>query len=314
VYELWERCGSARQVVAELAGEGQLLPRRRVGERRVRWEPADFGAVHDLLTNPAYAGAFVFGRNRQKTSVGADGQVKVSTIKLEMDDWRVCIQEHHPGYVTWDRYLETRARLRANARPRGEGGGAAREGSALLQGLLRCGKCGRRTTVAYSGSNGRTARYLCSRTHQQQGTRRPCQSVGGLRLDRTVSDAFLEAVTPAGVDATARAIDDLQAEHEERVRVQRLALERAEFEAARRQRQFDACEPENRLVARSLESALEQALTHAERERRALTCPIPSSGRRAQRSRSSPGPLRFRRCRAAAPRIVHRRDPQGQHR
>ena len=270
VYELWERCGSARQVVAELAGEGQLLPRRTVGERRVRWEPADFGAVHDLLTNPAYAGAFVFGRNHQQKTVTADGHVKISTIKLKIEDWQVCIPEHHPGYRTWDQYLATQARLRANARPRGEGGGAAREGSALLQGLLRCGKCGRRMMVAYSGTNGRTARYLCSRTHQQQGTRHPCQSVGGLRLDRTVSDAFLEAVTPAGVDATARAIEDLQADHEERVRLQAIAVERAEYEATRRQRQFDACEPENRLVARSLESALEQALALAERERRAL--------------------------------------------
>lgn len=271
VYELWERCGSARQVVAELAGEGQRLPRRTVGERVVRWEPADFGAVHDLLTNPAYAGAFVFGRSRQQKTVVADGQVKVSTVKLDIDDWAVCIPEHHPGYVTWDQYLATQTRLRANARPRGQGGGAAREGGALLQGLVRCGKCGRRMMVAYSGTNGRTPRYLCSRTHQLQGTGRPCQSVGGLRLDRTVSDAFLQVVTPAGVDATVGALASLQADHEDRIRLQRLALERAEFEAARRQRQYDACEPENRLVARTLESALEQALADAERERRALT-------------------------------------------
>ena len=270
VYDLWERCGSARQVVAELAGEGVLLPRRNVGERRIRWEPADFGAVHDLLTNPTYAGAFVFGRNRQEKTVERDGQVKISTVKVAMEDWAVCIPEHHPGYVSWDQYLATQDRLRANARPRGQGGGAAREGSALLQGLLRCGKCGRRMMVAYSGTNGRTARYLCSRTHQQQGTRRPCQSVGGLRLDRTVKGAFLDAVTPAGVEATARAIEHLQADHEERARLQGLALERAEFEAERRRRQFDACEPENRLVGRSLEGALEQALAIAEGERRAL--------------------------------------------
>jgi hypothetical protein len=182
--------------------------------------------------------------------------------------------------VTWDQYLATQTRLRANARPRGQGGGAAREGSALLQGLLRCGKCGRRMMVAYSGTNERTPRYLCSRTHQLQGTARPCQSVGGLRLDRTVSDAFLEAVTPAGVDATVGALESLQADHEERARLQRLALERADYEAAQRQRQFDACEPENRLVARTLETTLEQALAQAQRERRALTeldCHRPAS-------------------------------------
>jgi DNA invertase Pin-like site-specific DNA recombinase len=270
VYELWQRCGSARQVVSELAGEGQLLPRRTVGERRVRWEPADFGAVHDFLTNPSYAGAFVYGRSRQRKTVTPDGIVKTSTVQVASDEWEVCIRDHHPGYVTWAQYEATLARLRANTRPRGEGGGAAREGSALLQGLLRCGKCGRRMMVAYSGTNGRTARYLCSRTHQLQGTRRPCQSIGGLRLDRTVAAAFLDAVTPAGVDATASAIEHLHRDHQERVRLQRLALERAEFEAARRQRQYDACEPENRLVARTLERALEEALALAEHERRAL--------------------------------------------
>ena len=290
VYELWDRCGSARQVVAELAGEGQLLPRRTVGERRVRWEPADFGAVHDFLTNPAYAGAFVYGRSRTVKTVGVDGQVKVSTAKVAMDDWAVCIPEHHPGYVTWEGYLATQKRLRANARPRGQGGGAAREGGALLQGLVRCGKCGRKMMVAYSGTNGRTHRYLCSRTHQMQATRRPCQSVGGLRLDRTVTDAFLAAVTPAGVEATAAAVEQLEADYQERVRLQQLALERADFEATRRQRQFDACEPENRLVARTLEQALEEALAESQRQRRALAelehrrpAPLSETERRALR-------------------------------
>ena len=105
--------------------------------------------------------------------------------------------------------------------------------------------------VNYSGKNGRTHTYLCSRTHHTQTTRRPCQSIGGLRFDRTVTDAFLQAVTPAAVDATAAAVDQLEAEHAERRRLQLLAVERAEYEAERRRRQFDACEPENRLVART---------------------------------------------------------------
>jgi excisionase family DNA binding protein len=140
-----------------------------------------------------------------------------------------------------------------------------------LQGLLRCGKCGRKMMVSYSGKNGRTHTYLCSRTHQTQATRRPCQSIGGLRFDRTVTDAFLQAVTPAGVDATAAAVDQLQADHAERRRLQLLALERAEYEAERRRRQFDACEPENRLVARSLERAYERSLTDVDRQRLAVT-------------------------------------------
>lgn len=160
--------------------------------------------------------------------------------------------------------------MRANSLSVGRGGGAAREGSALLQGLVRCGKCGRKMMVHYSGRNGSLHRYACSRTYLAQGTRRPCQSIGGRRLDSTVVEAFLQAVNPASVQATAHAIDRLQAEHDERVRLARLALERAEFEAGQRQRQFDACEPENRLVARTLEAALEQALAEVDQRRRAL--------------------------------------------
>jgi excisionase family DNA binding protein len=270
VFELWRRVGSARQVVAELVTEGQKLPRRRVGERRVRWARASYAAVHDFLTNPAYAGAFVFGRTRQQKRLDADGGIKRETLELPLEEWSVCLPEHHPGYVSWDEYLATRERLRANVRPRGEGGGAAREGQALLQGLARCGRCGRRMQVAYSGNGGRVVRYACVRGHQLHATERACQSLGGLRVDRAVAEAFLEAVTPAGVRASAGAIEELERQHVERLRGQRLAVERAEFEAERVRRQFDACEPEHRLVARTLEQRLEQALADVERERRQL--------------------------------------------
>ena len=162
--------------------------------------------------------------------------------------------------MSWDEYLATRARLRANVRPRGEGGGAAGNGSALLQGLVRCGRCGRRMQVAYSGTNGNVPRYLCSVGHVMHATGRICGSLGGTRLDNAVADAFLEAVTPAAVAATAGAIGELTDQHEARLAGQRLALERAQFEADRARRQFDACEPEHRLVARTLERALEDAL------------------------------------------------------
>lgn len=281
VFDLWDRCGSGRQVVAELAAEGQRLPRRRITERRIRWEPPDYGAVHEILTNPSYAGAYAYGRHQQVKTVDAEGRVKISQVKTPIGQWRVLITDHHPGYVTWEQYLQTQARLLANARPRGEGGGAAREGSALLQGLVRCGKCGRKMTVKYSGPNGRTHTYLCAHTYHLQATSGICQTIGGLRFDRTVVDAFLDAVTPAGVDATAAAVDQLAADHAERRRLQLLAVERVEYEAERRRRQFDACEPENRLVARSLEHAYEQALAEVEHQRLAL----------AELDRHRPAPL-----------------------
>jgi DNA invertase Pin-like site-specific DNA recombinase len=270
VFELWRRCGSARQIVGELVAEDQLLPRRRPGEQRVRWARASYPAVHDLLTNPAYAGAFVFGRTRTEKTLGGDGHVRCQRRELPLEEWSVCIRDHHPGYVSWNEYQDTRARLRANVRPRGEGGGAAREGAGLLQGMLRCGRCGRRMQVAYSGTGGKIPRYTCARGRDFHVTGGMCQSLGGVRLDRAVTQAFLEAVTPAGVSACAAAITEIEDRHAERVAGRRLAVERAVFEAERRQRQYDACEPENRLVARTLEARLEEALMSLEHERRAL--------------------------------------------
>ena len=267
VFVLWRQLGSARQVVMELIVDGQKLPRRTVGQRRIRWARPSYGAVHDFLTNPAYAGTFAFGKKRQEKRLDAEGRIRIKTIELPVEEWSVCLPEHHPGYVSWDEYLATRARLRANVRPRGEGGGAAGNGRGLLQGLVCCGRCGRRMQVAYSGTNGNVPRYLCSVGHVMHATGRICGSLGGTRLDNAVADAFLEAVTPAAVAATAGAIGELTDQHEARLSGQRLALERAQFEADRARRQFDACEPEHRLVARTLERTLEDALAAVERER-----------------------------------------------
>jgi DNA invertase Pin-like site-specific DNA recombinase len=271
VFCLWRRLGSARQVVTELVGEGQRLPRRTVGQRRVRWVRPSYGAVHDFLTNPVYAGAFVFGRTRTEKYLADDGRVRRRTVQVPLEQWSVCIPDHHPGYVSWDQYLAGRERLRANVIRRGEGGGAAREGTALLQGLVRCGRCGRRMQVAYSGTHGRVPRYACVRAHHLHGVNHACQSLGGVRLEKAIVAAFLEAVTPAGIRACAQAVEELERAHQERIAGQRLAVERAQFEADRAQRQYDACEPENRLVARTLEGRFETALGELETERRKHT-------------------------------------------
>jgi excisionase family DNA binding protein len=270
VFGLWRELGSARQVAMELVAEGQQLPRRTVGERRIRWARATYGAVHDFLTNPAYAGAFVYGRQRTEKRLDEQGRVRARRVEVPIEEWSVCLPDHHPGYVSWDEYLGTRRRLRANVRPRGEGGGAAREGAALLQGLVRCGRCGRRMQVAYSGTGGKVVRYACVRGRDMHQTGAACQSLGGGRLDKAVAEAFLEAAAPAGIAATTTAVRELEERHMARLDGQRLAVERAGYEADRARRKFDACEPENRLVGRTLERALEDALGELERERSKL--------------------------------------------
>ena len=293
VFELWRRAGSARQVVGELIADGQLLPRRATAEQRVRWARASYGAVHKLLTNPVYAGAFVYGRSRTEKRVDTNGQLRVKTVQVPLEEWSVCLPEHHPGYVTWQEYLANRERLHANVRPRGEGGGAAREGGALLQGLLRCGRCGRRMRVAYSGEGGRCVRYACLTGFSHHGTEGTCQSLGGGRLDQAIAAAFLDAVTPAGLAASTGAIAELTEQHDARLAGQRLALERARFEAERARRQFDACEPEHRLVARTLEQRLEETLATVQREQRTLA---------DARTREASAALRPRAPRAQDPR------------
>jgi hypothetical protein len=167
------------------------------------------------------------------------------------EEWHVFLVDHHPGYITFERYEANLAQMRANWSVASDGSGAAREGNALLQGLVRCGRCARKMQVSYSGRS-RVPKYSCTRGQQFYGAPR-CQSVGGRRAEQVVLDAAFRALEPASIDATLRAIEDLQATHQASVRSAELELERARYEADRARRQFDECEPENRLVARTLE-------------------------------------------------------------
>jgi DNA invertase Pin-like site-specific DNA recombinase len=268
VFGYFEALSSARQVMLRLLAEDRKLPRRATSDRHVRWAQPTYKAIHDILTNPCYAGAYTYGRKRVERLV-KDGQVRERIRRASREEWHVCIPEHHAGYITFERYLANQERLRANWRPpRGEGGGAAREGRALLQGLLRCGRCGRVMQVGYSGKT-LVPNYSCVRGNQLYGTGR-CQSVGGRRIERVVLDQVFEALRPAGIEATLRAIEHAGGDYQARVRSVELELERAQIHAERARRQFDACEPENRLVARTLEREWEQRLTQAHHAERAL--------------------------------------------
>ena len=267
VYALFAQLGSARQVMMSLREQGLLLPRRKAGARRITWAGASYPAVHDFLTNPAYAGAYVFGRTRTEKRLDASGKVISTERMLPREEWEVLITGHHPGYVDWDTWQDVQARLRANFKPpRGDGGGAARRGSALLSGLVRCGLCGRMMQVGYSGHGGDAPRYLCGRGTQLYGTP-PCQSIGGFYLHRAVLDQLFQVLEPASLEATARAMADAGQRHRDQVAAFELALERARFEADRAMRKHDEVEPGNRLVARTLEARLEERLAavhHAE--------------------------------------------------
>lgn len=262
VFRRFDELGSARQALISMREDHLLLPRRRNGSKQITWAEATYPAVHDFLTNPAYAGAFVFGRTRTEKRVDpTTGQITATDRLVPRDQWEVLIPDHHPGFITWEKYESNTARLRDNWRaPREQPGGAVREGRALLQGLLRCGRCGRIMQTGYSGMKGNCPRYVCARAKQLYAGDRVCQSIGGIKLEKTVLAELFAVLQPAALSATAQALAQADEHHREHLAVFELGVERARFEAERALRQFNNVEPENRLVARTLEKKLEDKL------------------------------------------------------
>jgi hypothetical protein len=155
-----------------------LQPTAYLRGEEITWVEPTYHAVHNVLTHPAYAGAYVFGKTRQRRSVSEGGQLRTSRHKLPQGEWEVLIKEHHRGFIDWDTYQANQARIGANTRPRAHepGTGAVREGCALLQGLATCGTCGRKLAVYYDGPSKSTPGYYCTGTGQLvegRGTRQP---------------------------------------------------------------------------------------------------------------------------------------------
>jgi len=258
VFRRFDRLGSARQVVVSLRADGLRLPRRDIRTGKITWAQAGYPAVHDILIHPGYAGAFAYGRSKTEKHLDAGGTVITRQRRLPRDQWAVMIPGHHPGYISLETYDANIARLAANAPPpAGGAGGAAREGAAWLQGLLRCGRCGRLMQVNYHSSG--SPAYRCGRANQMYGAR-SCQWIGGRRLHETVLDELLAVLAPACLAATIQAMSDAEAQFRQNLAVFERAAERARYEASRALRQYDNVEPENRLVARTLEAALEDKL------------------------------------------------------
>jgi hypothetical protein len=222
-----------------------------------------------MLRNPIYTGAFVFGRSETRRELNPETQKVVVRrgLRQPMEKWPVLIRDHHLAYVSFEKYLDNQRRLRGNsvmgfATDDGEQG-AAREGRALLQGLLRCGHCGRRMYVNYGGNRARrTLQYRCS-SNKFPGTPE-CQLVGGKRIEAVVTEAFLLATQAAGADAAQLAGDQLRQDVEAAERAWRLRIEKAEYEAQRAERQYMAVEPENRTVVRELERRWNERLQEVE--------------------------------------------------
>ncbi len=263
VFERFAEFGSARRVWLWFRSEGlsfplQTMPAGMPGP--IRWVTPTYHALHQILTNPVYAGAYTYGKTKYERYIDGNGAVRKRIRHLPMDQWSVLIQDHHPGFIDWVTFQANQARLDSNTRPKPhQAGGAVREGSALLQSLATCGHCGRRLHVHYRGRNSAPG-YHCAGKDLVNGRGVYCLNVGGMVIEQAVANAFLEAVTPAAVEATMLSVQQLQANHDAALSQWRLEVERTRYEAERAERRYRAVEPENRLVARGLETEWENRL------------------------------------------------------
>jgi DNA invertase Pin-like site-specific DNA recombinase len=260
VFQRFAELGSARQVWLWFRAQKLSFPWQRFHGCAIEWITPTYTAIHHVLTNPVYAGAYAYGKSRHERYIDPAGRVRKRVRHLPRDEWAVLIREHHQGFIDWETFEANQARLASNTRPRPhQAGGAVREGAALLQGLATCGRCGRRLKVHYQG---RTASpgYHCPGHTLVNGRGTYCMRVGARLIDHTVADAVLRALTPAAIEAAVRATEMLAGDHDGALKQWRLEVERARYEAERAERRYRAVEPENRLVARGLESEWERCL------------------------------------------------------
>jgi Recombinase/Recombinase zinc beta ribbon domain len=266
VFDKFAELGPVTKVHSYLVAHGIRVGMRAYrgpGRGKLVWRPARRSTLYELLKHPAYAGAYVYGRCPSDPTRRVAGRPKSGRHTVAPEEWTCLLKDRIPAYITWEQYEANRRRLRENDL----GGGTSRtphgRGPTLLNGLLTCGRCGQ-PMAARNSRPGADPRYACDVMKQEYGGP-PCQGTGTVAIDRRIEELILRAVEPASLELSLRAAERVEQDRERLHRHWRQTLERAEFEAGRARRQYDAVDPENRLVARELERQWEQRL--AERRR-----------------------------------------------
>jgi DNA invertase Pin-like site-specific DNA recombinase len=260
VFDRFAEMGSARRVWLWFCSQGLRFPLQSNTLQDIRWVTPTYTKIHQVLTNPFYAGVYVYGRTQQVSYIDEIGRVRKRVKARARSDWPVFIPDHHQGFIDLETFEANQKRLAQNTRPRPhQSGGAVREGSALLQGIVACGSCGRRLKVHYRGRYSAPG-YHCAGKTIVNGRGEYCLNVGGCQVDAAVAAAFLEALAPAGLEASLKAAEQLETDHETTLDQFRRDVERARYGAQRSERRYRAVDPDNRLVARGLEAEWENAL------------------------------------------------------
>jgi len=259
IFAQFERLGTATAVLRFFNDHGLKIPRRRWhadSGAEIVWMRPSYQAIYTVLQNPTYAGAYVYGQRGRDPSgslaLGDPGPRK----RFALDQAEVLLRDHHAAFISWERYLTNRAALRDNSTQFRPSRGAPQRGGGLLQGLVVCGRCGCRMRLHYGTTS---AAYICMTRHKRYGEP-VCQSLTIEHVDQAVTEVFLHVMEPAQVDAVLALAEDLERDRAVVARQWELSLERARYEAERAFRQYDLCEPENRLVARELEGRWNEKL------------------------------------------------------
>jgi DNA invertase Pin-like site-specific DNA recombinase len=246
---------TVRQVLVWIRQEKIVLPAivQGRGTRPIEWKMPVYHTLHHMLTNPVYAGAYSFGRRGARVSLEGGRKRVIRSLNRTPDQWEVLIKDHHQGYITWDEFERNQGLIADNANGKSYlGRGSIRPGGALLTGLFRCARCGRKLQVCYGGTKTFSQRYSCRGAFSERAEM-SCISFGGMRIDRAVAREVLDRVQPLGVEAALVAVASRDQQHSDKRRQMENAIEQARFEAARAHRQYDAADPDNRLVAADLE-------------------------------------------------------------
>jgi DNA invertase Pin-like site-specific DNA recombinase len=260
LFSVFRDLGSASAVVRRLRAQEVMFPRRirrGIGKGDLLWGELDVSRTLQILHNPRYAGAFVYGRTR----MAFNAQLQPVQREVKQQDWPVLIRDAHEGYIDWSEFERNQHKLRQNLGfSPGERGSMPREGNALLQGRVLCGKCGSRMRVHYESLSGQLRPYYCCIEETVRRAGKPCQWVHGLAVDEAISALLLETVAPAAIEV-ALAVQNEIAQRIEQAGARRQAqLERARYEAELARRRYAKVDPDNRLVANALEAEWNQRL------------------------------------------------------
>jgi DNA invertase Pin-like site-specific DNA recombinase len=275
IFRFFRETGSACGVAHRFAQQGLKFPKRAYGgawNGKLIWGHLSDSRVLSILKNPAYAGVYVFGRFRCVRQILQDGEIRQRVKRVTRDSWLVEVQNHHEGYLTWEEYLENQDRLQRNLTQRSETalGGSAREGLALLHGLLICGNCGRRLTVRYRGNGGIYPVYECNWLKRQGRAKRSCLTLQCPVLDQALAIRVLEVLNAQNLELALASHDELEKRDESVTRQWRMRLERSQYEADLAQRRYEEVDPTNRLVAATLERRWNEALQRVDEIRQQM--------------------------------------------